>query len=114
MWHTSGLGTSSDVELLALSGAIDSIRDILSQIREVHLYSDSIRAICWLFDASSHSSVDCSLTALWAIWLWLDFTPDTKVFFHHVNKDIGLDTHSLVHTYATSVRVEAVTSEGLL
>ena len=57
------------------------------------------------FDASNHSSMECSLAALWAIRPWLDGAPDTKIVLHHVHKDVGLDAHSLVHLYATSTRV---------
>ena len=65
------------------------------------------KAIRWLFDASNHSSMECSLAALWAIRPWLDGALDTKVFLHHVLKDVGLNAHSLVHLYATSTWVEA-------
>ena len=34
---------------------------------EVHINSDLLKAICWLFDALNHSSMECSLAALWAI-----------------------------------------------
>ena len=39
---------------------------------------------------------------------WLCYgAPDMNVFLHHVYKDVRLNTHSLVHLYATSIRVEA-------
>ena len=66
-WHAGGLGTSDDVELLAMSEAVAWTGDLLPQLAEVHIYSDSLKAICWLFDASNHSSMECSLVALWAI-----------------------------------------------
>ena len=80
--------------------------DIFPQLAEVHIYSNSLKAIRWLFDALNHSSMECFLAALWAIRPWLDGAPDTKVFLHHVLKDVGLNTHSLVHLYATSTRIE--------
>ena len=67
MWHAGGLGTSDNVELLALSQAVMWAGDLLPQLVEVHIYSDSLKAIRWLFDASNHSSMECSLAALWAI-----------------------------------------------
>jgi hypothetical protein len=106
-WHAGGLGTSDDVELLAISQAVIGISEILPQLGEVHIYSDSVKALKWVFDVSSHSSQDCSLAALWTIRPWLEKSPDTRVFLHHVNKDVGMDAHSLVHLFATSVRVEA-------
>ena len=106
-WHAGGLGTSDDVELLAMSEAVAWTGDLLPQLAEVHIYSDSLKAIRWLFDASNHSSMECSLAALWAIQPWLDGAPDTKVVLHHIHKDVGLDAHSLVHLYATSTQVEA-------
>ena len=112
MWHTGGLGTSDDVELLALSQAVIWTGDLLLQLVEVHIYSDSLKAIRWLFDASNHLSMDCSLAALWAIRPWLDEAPDTKIFLHHIHKDVGLDAHSLVHLFATSIRVEAGSAPG--
>ena len=90
-----------------MSEAVAWTGDILPQLAEVHIYSDSLKAIRWLFDALNHSSMECSLAALWAIRPWLDGAPDTKVFLHHILKDVGLDAHSLVHLYATSTRVEA-------
>ena len=66
-WHASGLGTSDDVELLAMSEAVAWTSDLLPQLAEVHIYSNSLKAICWLFDALNHSSMECSLAALWAI-----------------------------------------------
>ena len=112
MWHAGGLGTSDDVELLALLQAVIWTGDLLPQLAEVHIYSDSLKAIRWLFNASNHSSMDCSLAALWAIRPWLDEAPDTKVFLHHIHKDMGLDAHSLVHLFATSIQVEAGGAPG--
>ena len=67
MWHTSGLGTPDDIKLLAMSQAVIWSGDLLLQLAEVHIYSDSLKAIRWLFDASNHLSMDCLLAALWAI-----------------------------------------------
>ena len=74
---------------------------------EIYIYLDLLKAINWLFNASNHSSIDYSLAALWAIQLWLDATPDMRIILHHINKDIGMDVHSLVHFFMTSIRVEA-------
>ena len=92
---------------IALSEAVVWTGDLLPQLAEVHIYSDSLKAIHWLFDASNHSSMECSLAALWAIQPWLDDAPDTKVVLHHVHKDVGLNAHSLAHLYATSTRIKA-------
>ena len=35
-----------------------------------------------------------------------------KVFLHHVHKDVGLDAHSLVHLFTTSIRVEVEGAPG--
>ena len=105
MWHAGRLGTSDDIELLAMSQAVIWTGDLLPQLAEVHIYSDLLKAIRWLFDASNHSSMDCLLAALWAIRPWLNESPDTKVFLHHVHKDVGLDAHSLVHLFAKSPRL---------
>ena len=67
MWHAGGLGTSDDVELLTMLQAAIWTGDLLPQLAEVHIYSDSLKAICWLFDTSNHLSMDCSLAVLWAI-----------------------------------------------
>ena len=106
-WHANGLGTSDNVELLAMSEAVAWTSDLLPQLMEVHIYSDLLKAIQWLFDAPNHSSMECSLTALWAIRSWLDGAPDTKVVLHRVHKNVGLNAHSLVHLYATFTWVEA-------
>ena len=66
-WHAGGLGTSNDVELLAMSEAGAWTSDLLPQLVEVHIYSNSLKAIHWLFDTSNHSSMECSLATLWAI-----------------------------------------------
>ena len=104
-WHAGRLGTSDDVELLAMSEVVAWTGN-LPQLAEVHIYSDLLKAIQWLFDTLNHSSMECSLAALWAIQPWLDGAPDTKVILHHIHKDVGLDAHSLVHLYATSTWVE--------
>ena len=106
-WHASGLGTSDNVELLAMSEAVAWTSDLLHQLVEVHVDSDSLRAIRWLFDALNHFSMECSLATLWTIGPWLDGALDTKVVLHHVHKDVGLGAHSLVHLYTTSNWVEA-------
>ena len=66
-WHASGLGTSDDVELLVMSEAVAWTGDLLPQLVEVHIYSDLLKAIHWLFDTSNHSFMECFLAALWAI-----------------------------------------------
>ena len=106
MWHAGELGMSDDIELLAMSQAVIWTGDLLPQLAEVHIYSDLLKAIHWLFNASNHSSMDCSLAALWAVCPWLDGASDTKVFLHHVHKDVGLDAHSLVHLFTTSTQVK--------
>ena len=44
-WQAGGLGTSDDVELLAMSEAVAWTGDLLPQLAEVHIYSDSLKAI---------------------------------------------------------------------
>ena len=107
MWHAGGLGMSDDVELLAMLQVVIWTSDLLPQLVEVHIYSDSLKAIHWLFGALNHSSMDCLLAALWAIHPWLDGAPDMKVFLHYIHKDMGLDAHSLVHLFTTSTWMEA-------
>ena len=51
-------GTSDDVELIAMSEAVAWTCDLLPQLAEVHIYSNSLKAIQWLFDASNHSSME--------------------------------------------------------
>ena len=67
MWHAGGLGTSDSVELLAMSEAVIWTGDLFLQLAEVHIYSDSLKTIPWLFDPSNHLSMECSLAALWSI-----------------------------------------------
>ena len=67
MWHAGGLDTSDDIKLLAMSEAVIWTGDLLLQLVEVHIYSDSLKAIHWLFDVSNHLSMECSLAVLWAI-----------------------------------------------
>ena len=66
-WHAGRLGTSNYVELLALSEAVAWTGNLLFQLSEVHIYSDLLKAIHWLFDALNYSSMECFLAALWAI-----------------------------------------------
>ena len=103
---------SDDVELLAMLQAVIWTGDLPPQLVEVHIYFDLLKAIRWLFDALNHLSMDCSLAALWAICFWLDGAPDTRVFLHHVHKDVELDAHSLVHIFATFTWVEVGGAPG--
>ena len=67
MWHASGLGTSDGVKLLVISEAVIWTGDLLPQLAEMHIYSDLLKAIHWLFNTLNYSSMECSLAALWII-----------------------------------------------
>ena len=79
-----------------------------SRIRasSIYVFADLLTALRWAVDPSLHSSQVHSLNFLWHVWPWIHGRVESRIILHYVDKDVGLDIHSLVHMLATSVKVE--------
>jgi len=88
-WVATGLALSDDAELLAISEAVArNVRELEGKT-ELHIFTDSLMALKWAVDPSVHSSQVYLLNLLWHVWPWLHGQPDSQVFLHYVDKDVG-------------------------
>ena len=113
-WAAAGLALPEDAELHAILQAVTCTVKELEGKGELHIFADSLTALRWTVDPSLHSSQVHSLNFLWHVWPWLHGQADTRIVLHYVDKDVGLDMHSLVHLLATSTKVEAGGGTGML
>src|SRR6202023_3589813 len=106
-WAAAGLALPEDAELHAISQAVTCTVKELEGKGKLHIFADSLTPLKWAVDPSLHSSQVHSLNFLWHVWLWLHGEAGSHIVLHYVDKDVGLDMHSLVHLLATSTKVEA-------
>jgi ribonuclease HI len=107
-WRSAGLATSDDAELQAIAAGVDQAYDIgLEDIHQVHLFSDSTNVLRLCMDTSHHSGQPASLAICRLLVPWLKQHANNTVHLHHITPGVELEDHQLVHTHATSTRVEA-------
>jgi hypothetical protein len=110
-WRAGGLATSDDAETNAIGGAFSDLFDntsSLSDIDEIHIFTDSTNAIKHSLNPSIHSAQKYSLEILSCLNSWIGEHDDRQVFFHHVpdSEDFVFEPHRTVHNLSVSTKVE--------
>lgn len=106
-WHTAGLSTSDNTELLALTAGIHQAHNIgLEDVCQIHVFSNSTNVLCHCLDTSHHSGQPASLIICNMLIPWFHMNPDNSLFLHHVTNSMELEDHQLAHLLATSTHVE--------
>jgi len=120
-WHTDhyfenfrsgGLAISNDAETNAIEGALSALSDVfdsISDIEEIHIYSDSTYALHHMLDPSIHSAQLYVLESLSVLFPWMEENANHRIFLHHVPdcEDYVFEPHHVVHHLATSTKIEA-------
>ena len=121
VWHSDrfissfcarGLATSDDTETLtimeALGYLIDFVVDSISDIEEIHVFSDSMNAIHHSLDPSIHSVQSSAITMLSVLTPWMEENNNHRIIFHHVSdcEEYVFKPHCTVHNLATSTKIE--------
>jgi len=120
VWHldnftsdfcASGLATSDNTETLAIAGALGGLVDFvdsISDIEEIHVFSDSTNALYHSIDPSIHSAQLSAITTLSILTLWIEENDKHRIIFHHVPncEDYVFKPHRVVHNLATSTKIE--------
>ena len=106
-----GLATSDDTETLAIAQALCyavDFDDSISDIEEIHVFSDSTNAIFHSIDPSIHSVQSSAITMLSVLTPWMEKNDNHRIIFHHVPdcKDYVFKPHCAVHNLATSTKIE--------
>ena len=84
-WQAGGLALSNDTETFAIAGGFSALSDLvdLSDIEEIHVFSDSTNAIKHALDPSIHSAQESALETLFLITPWIERN-NNCIFFHYV------------------------------
>ena len=123
-WHTwhsdhydenfrSGrLAVSNNAEMNAIGGALKALLDSfdsISDIDEIHIYSDSTYALHHMLDPSIHSAQLYALESLGVLSPWMEENANHRIFLHHVPdcEDYAFKPHCMVHRLTTSTKIEA-------
>jgi len=106
-----GLATSDDTETLTITGALGCLVDFvdsISDIEEIHVFSDSTNAIHHSIDPSIHSAQSSAITILPILTPWIEGDDKHRIIFHHVPdcEDYVFKPHHAVHKLATSTKIE--------
>ena len=102
-----GHSTPDDSELMALGHAVNRIsNEVLNNVGEVHLFTDSLNAVTMALDCSHHSAQLGSLLFVDQLCVWLNGSADHTLVLHHVTKSVVFELLELVHLFATSIKVE--------
>ena len=123
-WHTwhsdhyienfksGGLAISNDAETNAIGGALKALSDSfnsISDINEIHIYSDSTYALHHMLDPSIHPAQLYVLESLGVLSSWIEENANHRIFLHHVPdcEDYMFKPHYAVHRLATCTKIEA-------
>jgi len=111
-FRSGGLATSNDTETNAIGGALKALSgifDSISDIDEIHIYSDSTYALHHMLDPSIHSAQLYALESLGVLFPWMEENANHRIFLHHVPdcKDYVFEPQHAVHRLATSTKIEA-------
>ena len=113
-WHSDhydenfrsiGLEVSNDAETNAIGGAFRALSnsfDSISDIDEIHIYSDSTYALHHMLDPSIHSAQLYVLESLSVLSPWMEENANHRLLLHHV-----FEPHRAVHHLAISTKIEA-------
>ena len=124
VWHTwhsdhyvensrsGGLAISNDAETNAIGGALKALSDSfnsISDINEIHIYSDSTYVLHHMLDPSIHSVQLYALESLSILFSWIEKNTNYSIFLHHVPdcENYVFEPHHVVHCLATSTKIEA-------
>ena len=111
-FRSSGLATSNNAEITAIGGALKALSDIfdsISDIDEIHIYSNSTYALHHMLNLSIHSAQLYALESLGVLFPWMEENANHRIFLHHIPdcKDYVFEPHHAVHCLATSTKIEA-------
>ena len=111
-FRSDRLAVSNDAETNAIGEAFRALWnsfDSISDINEIHIYSDSIYALHHILDPSIHSAQLYMLESLGILSSWMEKNANHRLFLHYVPdcKDYVLKPHRMVHRLATSTKIEA-------
>jgi hypothetical protein len=107
-WSAAGLATSDDTELQAITDGICQAYNVgLEDVRQIHVFSDSVNTLHLTMDVSHHSGQHLSLSICKVLVPWLRHHPNNCVQFHHITAGVELEDHQLAHILATSTRLKA-------
>ena len=87
------------------SGIFDSISDI----KEIHIYSDSTYALHNMLDLFIHSAQLYALESLGVLSPWMEGNADHRIVLHHIpdSEDYVFEPQYTVHRLSTSTKIEA-------
>jgi len=110
-YHYYNPTTSDDTETLAIAQALCyavDFDDSISDIEEIHVFSDSTNAIFHSIDPSIHSAQSSTITMLSVLTSWMEENDNHRIIFNHIPncEDYMFKPHRAVHNLATSTKIE--------
>jgi len=111
-FRSSGLAVSNDAEMNAIGGALSALSNSfnsISDVDEIHIYSDSTYALQHMLDPSIHSVQLYALELLGILSPWMEENANHRIFLHHVSncEDYMFKPHCMVHRLAISTKIKA-------